>query len=1163
MPDCDTDRNLLFGVLTVQAGLLDPARFTEACIAWSACRDSPLADLLVKRGWLTLEGRADVEGRLDRELRRQDGEPRGNQIAAPAAQVQQHLSDKSDPETNLTLDSPGSGTGAAVSAATDVPAQLGARYAVRRQHGGGGLATIWVVHDSNLGRDVALKQLRPERAARPELVARFLQEAQITGQLEHPGIVPIYDLVRRSTGGHPAFYTMRFLKGLTLKQRAAEYHDRRRAGQAGPLELRELLNAFVAVCNAVAYAHSRSVLHRDLKGDNVMLGDFGEVIVLDWGLAKLQGPGGAMQTASAASAEIIQEDFPSASFPELTDSGTGVMTTLAAGVCVEGGRADTIPGQVMGTPAYMAPEQASGQHEQVGVRSDVYGLGAILYEILTGQPPFQGADTREILRQVCAQEPKRPRQHVAATPLALEAVCLKALAKKPEDRYASAEALANEVRRWLADQPVKAYREPWPVRTRRWVGRHRTLVTSTGAILLMAVLSLSLLTGLLSAANARERQAKDQAQANFRLARDTVERYCVKVSEDLRLRQEDLRPLRKELLEAAAEFLEKLKEQPCGDAELRRDRARAMQQLGFLTGEIGSPEDAIQYYTQARQVWTDLTRGPARVPDDQNQLAAVQAQLGHLFSRTDRLAQAQDALQEALATQRQLTESYPDVSLYRAELAATLNSLAKLYEKTKRLQEAEDAHQQALLLRQQLCQESPGVTAYKRGLAQTYDNLAVFYRNTGPQQLPQAQEAFEKALTLHRQLVASNPGVAEHQHGLAICCSNLGILYLYKKDWPKAEELYQESVDLYRQLVMSNSSVIDYRSALGTCLHNLGNLYRYSDRLERAEETYKESLAIRKKLVELQPTVLAHQMNLGRSYNNLGILLEQTGRPEKSQENFQHAVNTLKPLAGPGNIALYREDLVRSYRNLGDSYRASGDFAKAQSAFQESAALNREEMKKPSSEADAAVELADDYNNLAKLMNDKHDPAAALEWSKQAQEVLEPLLEKSHNQADARQVLAGAYVHRARALTLQSQYSEALKAWDKAIGLTPERASVVHRFGRASTMAQAGQHAHAAADADGTVKQAKPAGSVLYNAACVHALAAAAAGHDATLSSIEQAKVAEKYLSRSVGLLVQAQKTGFFRDKANVAHLKKDSDLTSLRERTDFKKLVAELEAPK
>jgi hypothetical protein len=355
---CDTDHNLLFGVLALQAGLLDPPRFAEACAAWAARKDAPLADLLVARGWLDAEERDDLERLLRRTLLRHGGQPRASLAALPGASVaRQALASVADPEVQASLAVLTPSEAVDRPTTTDYHPPGRGRYTVTGLHAQGGIGRVWLARDHDLGRDVALKELRPDRADRPDLAARFVAEAQVTGQLEHPGIVPVYEMARGEDG--QAFYTMRFVRGRTLTDAVQAHHDRAAAGAARPLELRELLTAFVAICNAVAFAHARGVVHRDLKGGNVVLGDFGEVMVLDWGLARLVG------------------------------KADGPEPPVAVAPVGEDG--ETVQGQVLGTPGYMAPEQARGLTEQIGPHSDVYGLGAILCEILTARPPFSGA----------------------------------------------------------------------------------------------------------------------------------------------------------------------------------------------------------------------------------------------------------------------------------------------------------------------------------------------------------------------------------------------------------------------------------------------------------------------------------------------------------------------------------------------------------------------------------------------------------------------------------------------------------------------------------------------------------------------------------------------------------------------------------------------------
>jgi tRNA A-37 threonylcarbamoyl transferase component Bud32 len=330
----DTDRNLLFGVLALQADLIEPARFAEACTAWSARKDTPLAELLVERGWLSAEERCHVEFLLDRKLRKHGGDARAGLAEVTTASVRHSLVGVTDCDVRQSLAGLATlpdGPDSVVTTAYQPEARD--RYTLLRLHATGGIGRVWLARDASLGRDVALKELRPERAGHPAVAARFLREAQVTGQLEHPGVVPIYELGRRREDQQP-FYTMRFVRGRTLAEAVASYHQRRAGGEAGPLELRELLTAFVGVCNAVAYSHSRGVLHRDLKPRNVVLGDFGEAIVLDWGLARVMGE---------AAAEAVPLDLPASSAAD-----------------------GTVQGQVLGTPAYMAPEQAEGRLVALG-----------------------------------------------------------------------------------------------------------------------------------------------------------------------------------------------------------------------------------------------------------------------------------------------------------------------------------------------------------------------------------------------------------------------------------------------------------------------------------------------------------------------------------------------------------------------------------------------------------------------------------------------------------------------------------------------------------------------------------------------------------------------------------------------------------------------------
>ena len=414
----DTDRNLLFGVLALHADLIDSHQFVEACALWTTRKNVTLGDLLIERGWIQPADRIHINYLVERKLKKCGGDAKAT-LAAVSNEVKHSLAALEDADIQRVLtDLPQPGAPDSAATIDHVPG-VRERYALTRVHATGGIGRVWIARDSQVGRDVALKELRPDRAGSTQLWERFLREAQITGQLEHPGIVPVYELSHRPDDDQP-FYTMRLIKGRTLTEAVRAYYEKREGGHADSLDLPMLLNAFVTVCNTVAYAHSRGVIHRDLKGQNVVLGDFGEVIVLDWGLAKL--------------VERAQEEANSAPFVfDLPGSGDANLT---------------IAGQTLGTPSYMAPEQAAGRVDLIDQRTDVYGLGAILYEILTGRPPFSGSEVVDVLRRVKEEQPIPPLRLNPDVPPALQLVCLKALSKKPADRYAAASDLAQQVQQW-------------------------------------------------------------------------------------------------------------------------------------------------------------------------------------------------------------------------------------------------------------------------------------------------------------------------------------------------------------------------------------------------------------------------------------------------------------------------------------------------------------------------------------------------------------------------------------------------------------------------------------------------------------------------------------------------------------------------------------------
>lgn len=316
------------------------------------------------------------------------------------------------------------------------PDLAGTQFELIRKIAVGGMGTVYLVRDRELDRPVALKVLSVPDAP-GELTARVVREAKTVAQLEHPGIVPVHAVGQLADGR--VFYAMKFVEGKTLEEFRRMQNS-----------LSILLRIFEKICETVQFAHSRSVLHRDLKPSNIMVGSFGEVLVMDWGIATRVFGNTGLQADDT-------EDF-------VVPHETGEKCP------------STARGTLLGTPAYMSPEQAQRRIADLDCRTDVYGLGAILYFLLTGDEPYSGASVDSVLAQVTAGNPRKPRELSPTVPKRLEAICLMAMARNPQHRYESAANLANDVTLYLDGQPVSAYRESIIEKSARWLGRNQFIV---------------------------------------------------------------------------------------------------------------------------------------------------------------------------------------------------------------------------------------------------------------------------------------------------------------------------------------------------------------------------------------------------------------------------------------------------------------------------------------------------------------------------------------------------------------------------------------------------------------------------------------------------------------------------------------------------------------
>jgi serine/threonine protein kinase/tricorn protease-like protein len=515
-------------------------------------------------------------------------------------------SEKEDTLTSLEEDSlqpPGAGAESPPEVRPPVEEVIeSARYRIVKKIGEGGMGVVYLADDLVLHRKVAIKF-----AHTPALQARFQREAEITALLEHPGVVPV--LMRGQQDGR-LYYVMRYVEGERFDQAIARWHESCQSARdfrrtKVQLQFRELLQRFVAVCQTVAYAHSRGIIHRDLKPSNILLGRFGETIVLDWGLARRKSVDGDAGSPDSAKPPDGADDH------------------------------HTRPGAKLGTEAYMAPEQVDGK--PADERTDVFLLGATLYHLLTGQPPFD-----------LGRPAKPPRQLKPWIPAALQAICRKAMADDPQARYASAEQLAADVKRWLADEPLAVYREPLGQRLARWLRRQRRLA-GAAAVSMILVLTLTVGFSLLVATRNHQlsqtnrdlalvpaslddklkQTAEDRRDTEQRLLR--LERESAEIRKQLAAEKERVLSLVKEL-EASRELALEL-------AETRKQLAAERERVLSLAKEL---ESTRKLRLQAEQISHDLLR---RLDETETRLVLMQRRL---LDSERRLADAERLLWLAL-----------------------------------------------------------------------------------------------------------------------------------------------------------------------------------------------------------------------------------------------------------------------------------------------------------------------------------------------------------------------------------------------------------------------------------------------------------------------------------------------------------------------------------
>ncbi len=900
------ERNLLFGLLALQVGLINQGQLVAAFQAWNLEKARQLADHLIVRGDLDADQRAVIDAMVGLHLKKHDGDVERSLAAIPAGRAAcESLARVGGAQIEASL----ARVGTAGAAGGDVEDEStiahsvgsatsdGVRFRVLRPHARGGLGAVFVALDAELNREVALKQILDAHADDPESRDRFVLEAEITGGLEHPGIVPVYGL--GTYGDGRPFYAMRFIRGESLKHAIGHFHGdetlKKDPGRRS-LELRKLLHAFTDVCNAIEYAHSRGVLHRDIKPANVILGKHGETLVVDWGLAKATGK---------------------------SDPASGERTLLPGASHLS---SETLPGSALGTPAYMSPEQARGDFERLGRQSDVYSLGAVLYCLLTGKPP-QAGDVVDVLRAVQTGDLRPPRALDPTIDRALEAVCLKAMALEPADRYATPRALAGDVERWMADERVTAWREPVSRRARRWGRRNRAAVSALAAAVLVALAGTASVLAVqtkanfdltaanidLAVASAQVRRSNADLEASygrererFDLAMSAIKLFHGNVSEDLLLKERKFDGLRTKLLRGAAGFYGKLEGllARLSDPKSRAALAAAYDELAGLTGNIGNKQEALAVYQKAIAVRWELASRDSSDAEATLDLARSLLAAGSLQRDTGDLAGAMAAYEEArgLAELLGATERAPEQ--VQAVLGKAHVRIGRLLgENMGKQDEALESLEKSLSIRQKLADANPSVTEYQSDLTATLNQIGVALAS---QDKPaEALKWYEKARAIGQKLADTNPLVTEFQSNLAFIWNNVGIA-LEKMGKPaEALAAYDRAQAITQKLVVANPSITEFQRVLAMSEGYIGDLLTRMGKRSSALEAYERVRVILQKLADANPSVTEFQRLLADAVLRVGSFRQADGHADEAVEAYRKALAMWEKISSPTRFDHY------------------------------------------------------------------------------------------------------------------------------------------------------------------------------------------------------------------------------------------------------------------
>jgi serine/threonine protein kinase len=910
----------------------------------------------------------------------------------------------------------------------------------------GGMGRITAAFDQRLGRKVALKELLEPAG---EQLARFHREALITARLQHPSIVPVYEAGQWPTG--EPFFAMKLVSGRPLDKVIAETKTLS--------ERVALLPRIVAASEAIAYAHSQRIVHRDLKPGNILIGEFGETVVIDWGLAKdldleehtagvstmrVRGPredappsvllpiegraGDRNDNDNDNQSDDAKTDVraarPSAK-AKAKDAGARRATgpSLAQPVRSVGrsvaGSTLTIAGAVMGTPAYMAPEQARG--EIIDERSDVFALGAMLYHTLAGRPPYDAKTATEVITAAADGNVVPLRQRDPHIPLDLVTIVERAMAQQVEERYPSARELAEELRRFMTGQLVGAHHYSAWERTRRYVRRHRAAVI----IAIVAVLGFALggTFAVRSIVTERDRAEEQRLLAVTRKA--GAEKLVDFMLSDLRRRLAAIG--RADLLTGMGtevrRYYEQLAASPHSMPPDDVDRmAAALGIIAFAEGQSGSLDAALATWNQAKErLAASLALDPGGPSEfsRKRSLARAELELGYLTQQRGKLEEAGARYRESLRQLTALLSGQPDDRDALLLAASAHDRLADLLRNSGKVDESFDEY---AIGRQQ----RERVVAARRGkddrdavyaLSTSHARLGTVYDARG--ESAQALVEYRVAARQRDSLLEVEPDNVEWQAGMVQLQSEIAALHRDLGDLTSAIATYQDTLPLAEALVRRDPSNTAWRRDRGNLLADLGFSLMaagsYSDSLVR----FEQALDNHRDLVAVDPANTAWQSDLSRFSTRAGDALQYLGRMDEALSRFAEARELRAALSArdPKNVP-WKRSLAWAHAKLAIFHTLRNSLDRALASHEQALVLRQELVAGSKSYAGLRDELASTEVALGKLLIGR-DPARATQLIGHGTELSKALhesdpLDNTYKETYASALLGSSELARAR-----------------------------------------------------------------------------------------------------------------------------------------------------